>query len=432
MATRQVGTVTADRMGKPWVLLVEDEPTLSTLVGRLLDEAGYEHASIADHRHITEAIARWRPRCVILDSDPGSAGHARSWEDAAAIRRAYPELPVLMFTADPVSMAEAREGKTPRSKAAGYAGVLDKPFLVVEFLATLKHAIDTGSSVQESDDDGIAAEALSVFPELGGPSSENWAAAGFFSTTVHELRTPLTSIDGQVQLAQRFFEKDPARAAEALVRVRVQTRRMNRLISDLLDHGQVSVGALSLHVVTFDLGVAAAITIGLHEHGDTPRVTYTTPKDVRVQGDPERIAQILGNLLDNAITYSPPGSAIDVSLTIDGSQAQIRVTDRGVGVPEEERDRLFAPYFRSSRTREISGTGLGLHISRRIAETHRGHLWLESSGGGGSVFVLSLPLAAGSSTVASAAAMGDTGALCSAGATGATGATGDTGAAGST
>ena len=232
-----------------------------------------------------------------------------------------------------------------------------------------------------------------MFPELGGPSSANWAAAGFFSTTVHELRTPLTSVDGQVQLAQRFLAKDPARAAEALARVRVQTKRMNRLIADLLDYGQVGVDALSLDVVTFDLGVAAAITIGLHEHGDLPRVTFTTPKDVRVQGDPERIAQILGNLLDNAIKYSPPGSAIDVSVSIVGSEAQIRVADRGVGVPEEERDRLFAPYFRSSRTREISGTGLGLHISQRIAATHRGRLWLEASSGAGSVFVLGLPLA---------------------------------------
>ena len=144
-----------------------------------------------------------------------------------------------------------------------------------------------------------------MFPELAGPASENWAAAGFFSTTVHELRTPLTSIDGQVQLAQRFIATDPERAAAALFRVRVQTQRMNRLISDLLDHGQVSVGALRLDVVTFDLGVATAITIGLHEHEDVPRVTYTSVDSVRVQGDPERIAQIVGNLLAGSGSADP-------------------------------------------------------------------------------------------------------------------------------
>ncbi len=185
MATRQESTITKDRTGRPWVLLVEDEPSLSTLVGKLLDDAGYEHVSISDHRHIIDSIARWHPRCVILDSDPGSKGHARSWGDAAAIRRAYPEVPVLMFTADPASIAEARAGKTARSKAAGYAGVLDKPFLVVEFLATLKHAMGDPPGVPRTDGKGIDAESLNVFPELGGPSAENWAAAGFFSTTVH-------------------------------------------------------------------------------------------------------------------------------------------------------------------------------------------------------------------------------------------------------
>jgi len=74
-----------DAQGKPWVLLVEDEPSVSKVVGQLLDEAGYQHESIADHNQITAAITRRKPRCVILDSEPGSAGHERSWADAAAI-----------------------------------------------------------------------------------------------------------------------------------------------------------------------------------------------------------------------------------------------------------------------------------------------------------------------------------------------------------
>jgi CheY-like chemotaxis protein len=128
--------------GKPCVLLVEDEPSVSKVVGQLLDEAGYEHVSIADHKQIAEAIIRWKPQCIILDSEPGSAGHERSWADAAAIRRAHPELPVLMFTADSAATAEAKAAMSPRSRAAHYAGVIDKPFLVLEFLATLKAAVE--------------------------------------------------------------------------------------------------------------------------------------------------------------------------------------------------------------------------------------------------------------------------------------------------
>jgi signal transduction histidine kinase len=378
---------------KPWVLLVEDEPTVSKVVGKLLDEAGYEHVSIADHNQIAAAILRWKPRCVILDSEPGSAGHARSWADAAAIRRANPDLPVLMFTADAASMAEARAGTTDRAIAAHYTGVIDKPLLVVEFLATLKEAVRTGHARPPHDGKGLSAEAITIFPDIAGSASTEWAVADFFTMAVHELRTPLTSIEGLAQRAQRFVGTDPIRVADALVGIREQSKRMNRLIGDLLHHGRVDAGALSLEVVTFDLGVATAITIGLHEVEDTPRITFSAPpQPVRIQGDPDRLAQILGNLLDNAIKYSPPRSAIQVALTIEGTDAEIRVTDRGVGVPEDEADRIFAPFYRTSRTREISGTGLGLHISRRIAEQHHGRLWMQSSSGVGSMFVLALPL----------------------------------------
>lgn len=390
----QTGTTTIEATTeKPWVLLVEDEPTVSKIVGKLLDEAGYEHVSISDHNQIAAAILHWNPRCIILDSEPGSAGHERSWADAAAIRRAHPDLPVLMFTADPSSTAEARAGTSERSKAAGYAGVIDKPLLIVEFLATLKSAVDAPQPARAHDNTGIEAEAISLFPDIGGRASTNWAVSDFFGIAVHELRTPLMSISGQAQLAQRYIEKDPKRVADALTKLLEQTKRMDKLIGDLLDYGRVGSGALSLEVVTFDLGVATAITIAMHEHEDAPRITFTTPTRVRVQGDPDRIAQILGNLLDNAIKYSAPGSPIDVALTIVGAEAHLRVTDQGLGVPDAERGPLFAPFFRTTRTRDIPGTGLGLHISRRIAEQHRGRLWLESSSGVGSVFVLALPLA---------------------------------------
>ena len=393
MATERKTRRIDDPVAKPWVLLVEDEPTLSKLVGNLLDEAGYEHVSISDHDQIAGAILRWRPKCVILDSDPGSKGHQRSWADAAAIRRAHPELPVLMFTADPASLAEARVGTTARSRAADYAGVIDKPFLVVEFLATLKHAVDTKHAARTSDGKGLVTEAISVFPELAGPDSEGWAVTDFFSMAVHELRTPLTVIDGQAQRAHRLIAKDPARAAEALDLLLEQTRRMTRLIGDLLEHARVGAGALSLDVVAFDLGVATAITIGLHEHEETPRITFQGPPEaLRVRGDPDRFAQVLANLLDNAVKYSPPGSPIEVSLMAVGKNAELRVTDHGLGVPPEERDMLFAPFFRSSRTRDIPGTGLGLHISRRITEQHHGQLSLDSTSSTGSVFVLTLPL----------------------------------------
>ena len=378
---------------KPCVLLVEDEPLLKKLVGGLLEEAGYEHVTIADHSQIAAAIARYHPQCVILDSEPPAKGRGRSWADAAAIRRAHPELPVLMFTADPDSMAEARAKTSRRSKAANYSGVIDKPFLVLEFLATLKHAVDNPPPPAWITGKGLATEAMSVFPELGGPASEAWGPADFFSIALHELRTPLTSIIGQAQLARRFVEKDPRRAAEALDRTLDQATRMNRLMTELLTETRVAMGALSLEVVTFDLGIAIATTISQHEHEDIPRITFAPSEKVRVRGDPDRIAQIIGNLLDNAFKFSAHNSPIDVSLSVADREATVRVRDYGLGVPADESDRLFTPFFRTSRTKDLPGTGLGLHISKRLAEQHGGRLWLESSTDAGSVFALALPLA---------------------------------------
>ncbi len=390
---RRPATATIGPSEKPRVLLVEDEPTLTTLVGSLLDEAGYEHMSISDHGQIEGAVARWHPRCVILDGDPGSAGHERSWVDAAEIRRAHPNLPVLMFTADPSAMAEARAGTTPRSRAAGYAGVLDKPFLIVEFLATLKHAVDAPQPGTVRDGRGIGAEAISVFANLGGPASAESSSADLFAMAAHELRSPLTAIDGLAQIAQRHLKTDPARAAESLGRIREQTRRLDRLLDDLLDHSRVSAGIFALEVVTFELGIVVTSTIGLRSEEEAARIRFDPAIPVRVRADPDRIEQVVANLLDNAIKFSAAGSAIDVSLTARDGEAEVRVTDLGVGVPDAERGRLFTSFFRTSRTTGIAGTGLGLCISRRIAEQHRGQLRLESSSEKGSTFILTLPLA---------------------------------------
>ncbi|MDP9321055.1 MAG: HAMP domain-containing histidine kinase [Chloroflexota bacterium] len=171
---------------------------------------------------------------------------------------------------------------------------------------------------------------------------------------------------------------------------------MNRLISELLDHARVTAGALSLEVVTLDLRLAIAIAIRQYEYGDAPRITFQPPPEpVQVRGDPDRIAQIVGNVLDNAVKYSPGGSPIAVALAVVDDEAQVRIEDVGVGIAPDERDGIFAPFYRSSRTRAVPGTGLGLHLGRRLAEQHRGRLWLETSTDEppGSVFMLALPLA---------------------------------------
>jgi signal transduction histidine kinase len=375
-----------EREARPAVLLVEDDVVLSKLMGTLVDGAGYRSVTIADHDEIGHAIDRFNPKCVILDGEVGRTGRSRSWNDAAAIRRDHPELPVLMFTADVDALAEERAGTSPRSREAGFVGAVPKPFIVEEFLATLQRAVQGVSPP--------AADAVTIFPDPSGPSAADWAKSDFFTTAIHELKTPLTVISGQLQRARRFMTTDPERGRGAMDLALEQIARMERLIHGLQDYGRLESAALSLEVVAFDIRDAVAAAILRHEHDELPRLRFHRPAaSALVRGDPGRVAQILDNLLSNAHKYSPPRAPIELSVTISGGAAHVRVEDHGVGVPADERDRLFTPYFRTRRTRDIPGSGLGLHVSRRFAEQHGGRLWLDRSNDAGSTFVLALPLA---------------------------------------
>lgn len=233
--------------------------------------------------------------------------------------------------------------------------------------------------------------------EGAGQLASDTVRMDFVSSAVHELRQPLTVLGGQVQFALRYLGADPARERTALECAIAQVDRMTQMIAELLDLARLVSNALSLDLVAFDLASMAAEAVERHQHGDTTRISLRRPhaSAVPVRADPRRIAQILDNLLDNALKYSEPGTPIDVAVTTADGEAHVRVGDRGVGVPIAEMDRLFVPYYRTTRTRNVSGTGLGLHISRQLAARHGGRLWLESTSRDGSVFTLALPLGDG-------------------------------------
>ena len=379
------------------VLVVEDAPALSALVGVLLHEAGYRAVTITDHAQIASAVDRWRPRCVILDGEVLSTGESRSWDDAVAIRRAHPDLPVVMFTADNQALDEARAGTSERSRAAGFVGIVGKPFVIEEFLMTVKSAMASPVPAEQDAPPRPQfpnAEEFKVFPDVGQELLADWPATDLFGTIVHELRAPLTVIRGQAQLARRYVGQDPARERGAIDNAIAQIDRMTRLLTELLTQSRLSSNTLSLKVVALDLVDAVAEARARHDYGETPRISLERPDfPVRVRGDAERVAQILDNLLDNATKYSAPRSPIEISLTVVGVEAHVHVADHGVGVPAGERDRLFAPFYRTSRTSGLAGTGLGLHISQQLAKRHGGRLWLETSSSAGSVFTFALPLA---------------------------------------
>jgi signal transduction histidine kinase len=368
------------------VLIVEDDTKLSEVVSSVLTLAGYRPLVIAEHALIPQAVATAGPSCVIMDGELNASGHNRSWADAAAIRRGHPEIPVVMMTADSAALAEAQARRSTRSRAAGFAGFVGKPFDVETFLATLSRIVELPA--RPGEDDKIV-----IFPDITRPAVEP-PDVRLFDTVVHELRQPLTVIRGQLQLGRRHVGRDPARVQSAIDISLAQVDRMSRLLADLLDSARLAANALELRLVTFDLVTVVAASASTHESGDVHRITFRSPHGrVMVAGDPDRITQILDNLLSNAMKYSEPELPIEVSLTLQGDQVEVRVVDHGVGIPADELAGLFRPFYRASTAVSAPGTGLGLHISRRLAERQGGRLWLEASSAAGSVFALALPLA---------------------------------------
>jgi signal transduction histidine kinase len=379
------------------VLVVEDDVRLSEVVGSVLTLAGYRPVIIADHGLIGASVTRWRPRCVILDGEIRSNGESGTWADAAAIHRGHPDLPIVMLSGDSAALAEGRARRSRRSRAARFAGFVSKPFVVEEFLATMKGALQPvapAATARPQPVDTPDRGNIILFPNLGPAAASDAPEAHLFDTVVHELRQPLTVIRGQLQLGLRHVGADPVRERAAIDAAIAQVDRMSRLLADLLDSVRLASNGLSLNLVAFDLVSAIADAIARHDTDETRRISFQWPHGtVPVRVDSERIAQILDNLLGNALKYSAPEMPIQVTVTLQGAEVEVRVADHGIGVPEDERGRLFAPFFRASSARNMPGNGLGLHISRRLAERQGGRLWLEASSGAGSVFTLALPIA---------------------------------------
>ncbi len=223
----------------------------------------------------------------------------------------------------------------------------------------------------------------------------------FLSIVSHELRTPLTSIQGYSQLLEARLAADLDIESKEMAHLRVirsQVGRMRRLVDDLLDVSRIDRrGAVSIETVDFDLAneVREAAARIAREHSDRP-VEVTTSGSLAVHADRDRIGQVLSNLLENAIKYSPDGGPIRVSAEGRGGEVEVRVADTGIGIAPEHRDNVFERFYQAdgdSGQRRFGGLGLGLYISRAIIDAHGGHIWAagNTEDGRGSVFGFRIP-----------------------------------------
>ena len=247
-----------------------------------------------------------------------------------------------------------------------------------------------------------------VFRDITKEKSEEREQAEFISTASHEMRTPVASIEGYLGLAL-----NPAtatvdiRARDFINKAHESAQHLGRLFQDLLDVTKAEDGRLSNNPKVVDVvAFTHDIIQGLKPRADEKglRTLFKPLPDDETTGerrlnpvyyvnvDNDHLREVIGNLIENAIKYTPKGDIV-VDITGDNDKVKISVADSGIGIPKEDQAHLFQKFYRvdNSETREIGGTGLGLYLCRRLTETMNGRLWVESEYKQGSTFYVELP-----------------------------------------
>jgi signal transduction histidine kinase len=226
----------------------------------------------------------------------------------------------------------------------------------------------------------------------------------FVATISHELRTPLTPLKGfLLTLLRGTSPISPEERAEYYRIMYDQVTRLERLIGDLIETSRLETAGASVDIRHVELGSVVRQQIREFAQCQPTRpIKLTEPRrSVYVHADQIRVAQVLANLLSNAMKYSPPDSPITLALTSTEEEAIVSVRDAGEGIPPDKRDRIFDRFYRieTGLTRRTGGTGLGLYITKRLVEAMHGRIWVDSPPGGGSTFSVALPRAAALSPV---------------------------------
>mgnify|MGYP006267801867 CR=1 FL=1 len=273
-------------------------------------------------------------------------------------------------------------------------------------MAVAARRLETGDYAQRvrtdsRDEVGQLAQAFNAMAaELGAIES---LRRDLVANVSHELKTPISALRAHLEnLLDGVERPDPATLEVMLA----QSERLGRLVEQLLDLSRLESGTAELAREAVDVAalverVGSEIAVARGGRGASVTVELAGALPT-VEGDRERLHQVLFNLLDNAVRYTPADGRVTVRARADGANLRVEVEDTGPGIPEDQRARVFERFYRldASRSREDGGTGIGLAIARSIVEAHEGRIWVDAAPGGGSRFVVELPVGAGASALA--------------------------------
>ncbi len=324
-------------------------------------------------------------------------GHFLAWSAFAERRAVYDEDPV---RADPENAPTYRERRI--------GAVLSAPLITGERALGVLIVYANGPVIFPrselemvrllADQAAVVLESRALIADATRTQAREEAASlkeDFVSAAAHDLKTPLTALYGRAQLMQRQQRQGETPDPSTTDRIVGDARRLVALVDQLLDASRIGQGRLELRAEPFDLGELAR---ELHaSRADWVRVQLQTDGPLPGLVDRARLEQVIDNLVENALKYSPSDQPVVISAARDGDRAHLAVHDDGIGIPPGDLERVFERFRRGSNVQDqhFAGMGLGLFICRGIVEQHGGRIWAESAPGTGTTLHVALPLREG-------------------------------------
>jgi signal transduction histidine kinase len=360
------------------ILLVENDGAAVASVRTMLAGGGYTVTVAASLADAVRVASTGHVDLVLLDlSLPDASGLAA----LSGIQRAFPHKPVVVVSSDDLERVA-----TQAVQAGAQDYLLKGRFSDAGLRRALHNAVERGDLRER-----LAASIAELEHQRANFLQLNQLKNDLIAVLAHDIKGPLTSIVGFAELLEEGYLEGAA-ATDAARTIRTNAQRLSTLANDVLALSRIEHGELEIAADRVDLVAVAKSAIELH--GSERAITFSSDVTAApVLGDADRLRQVFDNLLRNAVKYSPGGQPVDVTVTTQGDAFRVAVRDRGIGIPEDEQDRLFERFSRASNARraKIAGSGIGLFIVKMIVDRHGGSITVQSKLGGGSTFVVTLP-----------------------------------------
>lgn len=385
---------------KARILIVEDDPKNVELLKAQLDDEGYIIESAMDGEEALSQVSRQKPDLILLDIMlPRKSGFevCKEIKSAAETR----SIPVIMVTA--LTDMESRV----KGIAVGADDFLSRPIDRAELISRIKSMLRIKRLHEELARESQTARKTSEQLELQqrvlkSMSTQLMQASHlkyeFIVNMSHALRTPLNVIIGFSEMLQdELVGSLNERQSKYVGNVLESARELQRLISNIVDVFKIETGKVPLETTEFSLEEAIESAVSAFENTRRDkkiRVSVSVePAVARIHADPQKLATILENLLSNAFKFTPPGGSVEVTAEQDNDWVRICVADTGIGLSEDDCQKIFSEFYRVAdpAASAHTGSGLGLALTRKLVHMNGGEIWAESEKGAGAKMTFTFP-----------------------------------------